>query len=424
MTRRFDILFLSAVAALGAAAAPILKPQPELVADGALRIKPLANAAGVPAPTPQARFWRVTRGGETTVEKRYDENEVSYAKEIVATWKDKKGNVMRLAKPEKYPWGEGVEFKREVTLKNGEKYYIDFEFAEPVTSAQAEKLLKDAASSLSDRTGGMSANNSSMKWWRKANELYEFNTDLDKAKGGKFIADAMRLMDAMSKSYRFYVPPTNRVGICKVRVFKTLAGYREYRASTGDEDTMSCGLWDPSREELLIAAENREQAQNTMRHEAFHQYLHYATGRGDHAIWFNEGHAAFFENVKYNPAKNTVAVIDEGNRPEWVARNPELHARHMKRIIAMTQPEYYSGDVNLNYCTGWALAYFLEKGAYAAAEFAPWRKVVPEYLAQMAAGADPRMATERAFAKAAGRDLEHDFLKFWNKYRKQARNAR
>ena len=128
--------------------------------------------------------------------------------------------------------------------------------------------------------------------------------------------------------------------------------------------------------------------------------------------------------MKYNPAKNTVKVTDEGNRAGWVAKNPALHARHMKRLVTMSHEEYYSGDVNLNYCTGWALAYFLEKGAYAADEFAPWRKVVPEYLALMAAGADPATATARAFAKAEGRDLEADFLKFWNKYRKQAKNAR
>ena len=155
----------------------------------------------------------------------------------------------------------------------------------------------------------------------------------------------------------------------------------------------------PSREELLVAAEDREQALKTMRHEAFHQYLFYATGNGNHATWFNEGHACFFENVQYNPAKNTVRVLDSGSRAEWTARDPEKVARMIGRVLEMDRGEFYSGslpEINSRYVAGWAIAYFLEKGAYASDEFAPYRGICAKYLELAGGGADAAEATREA----------------------------
>ena len=421
---RFAAALALAAFVASAGAAPRLNQQAEPVDGGKLKIRVLAGAEGVPAPTPQAKTYVVTRGSERETRKVYDERELQYVKELAGMWKDRHGNVMRLARPDGYPWGDGVKWKVTKRLKDGTSYYIDFDFAEPVTDKDAERLLKDAAASLSAATGVSRGGGSSMKWWNHTNECYRFMTDLDRAKGAKFINDAMRIMEAMRKSYEFYVPPQKKVGLCTVRVFKTLAGYREYRASTGEDDKMSCGLWDPSRDELLIAAENREQAQNTMRHEAFHQYLSYATGVGNHSMWFNEGHACFFENVKYNPAKNTVKVLDEGSRARWVSKDPARYANAIRSVIRMPRQEFYSGDVNFNYCTAWAIVYFLEKGAYTSDAFAPYRRIVPAYLELTAGGMDPDAATVQAWKSVEGRDVAADFLKFWKEKRKASVNAR
>ena len=266
------------------------------------------------------------------------------------------------------------------------------------------------------------------KWWTEENERYRFMTDLSPSKGKAFITRAMRLAEAMRRSYEFYVPPLKPVKLSTVKVFKALSEYREYRAASGDVDSTSIGLWDPNREELLISAEGeREDALSIMRHEAFHQYLFYATGRGDHALWFNEGHACFFESVEYNSAKNTVKVVDKGNRAEWVERDPKRVASAIKSVLKMDRAAYYGGSsdaVNLHYVTGWAIVYFLQNGAYAHERFAPYRKVVPKYLELMAAGCDAREATEQAWALVADRDIEADFLRFWEQYRKLSRNAR
>lgn len=454
--------FVAALAASMAFAVPQLKTQSETAADGEVRIKPLAAAHGIPAPTLEAHTYVITRNGESKKVKMYSSYDIWRLRAFAAEWKDKKGNAMRLAKVkslvpsfEREHWyreeidaaldrlekefggsdEELAEWKKAwggdgrgsfVTLRGGARYYIDFEFAEPVPGAAREKMMKAAVASLSPGPGKMSATNNSMKWWSQETPQYKFLTDLDKAKGGKFIKDSMRLMEAMRKSYEFYVPPTNTVGQCTVRVFKTMSGYKEYLQSTNTGMEWSCGLWDPSREELLICAEDRDQALNTMRHEAFHQYLHYATGNGHHALWFNEGHACFFENVQYNPAKNTVKVVDKGNRAMWVDRSPEAVARRLGPVAAMSRDEFYSGDINDHYVASWALVYFLEKGSYTNEDFAPYRKVVPKYLEAMAGGSDSATATAIAFREIyeLKRDMASDFLKFWTRHRKQAVNAR
>lgn len=445
--------------ALGLFAAPQLKPSAELIESEKIKIKVLSNSEGIPPPTLVA------------YSSYYKAVDVWYNHSIVGIWKDKRGNVMRLVRVDSLP-PEGVKVFSNVedkliekdsvekimemetrnfsvardlkawkiawdpektstfvTAKNGSTYLIEFELAEQVSPKEAAKLLKTAADSLSVNVNGMTSAYSTMKWWSEETENYKFLTDLDKSKGGKFIADSSRLTEAMRKAYEFYVPPTNKVGKCTVRVFKDIEGYRKYRASNGANDTMSCGLWDPSREELLIANAytNREGAEKTMRHEGFHQYLHFASGRRSHAMWFNEGHATFFENVKYNGVKNEVKVVEGNTRAKRVAKNPHRYAAYLNTVIKLSYEEFYNGEgdeVALHYESAWALIYFLQKGAYTSEKFKDYRKVIPTYLAAINDGLSPRMATERAFEGVKDRDLEEDFMNFWQKHRKSAEKVR
>jgi len=440
-------------------AAPQLKQQAEVIVEGELRAKVLAASRGIPPPTPVARTGWTTQGGTKRDIKVYDQTELWRLRAEVGTWQDKRGNVMKLArvislvpslqefectkegvekaldelerdfKPDdaslaawKLAWGvKGVG--RFVKAKNA-CYWVEFRFAEQVKDADAQKLLTVFEKSVSALTKSASSVAKSMQWWEETDDKFRFLTNLDKAKGAKFIKDSRRLMEALRKSFEFYVPPEKQSPICTVRVYKTLAEYREYRKSTGEDDTMSCGLWDPNREELLVVAENPREAQSTMRHESFHQYLHYATGRGDHADWYNEGHATMFESVKYNSAKNTINVTDEGNRAEWVSRNPAKYAGLIHKVLKLNHVEFCSGNVNDHYVTAWAICYFLERGAYTSEEFEPYRGICAKYLELMDGGASAADATTQAWALVSGRDVSADFLKFWKEKRKVALTAR
>ena len=453
--------FLSAaLLSLAAASAPQLKPQAEVLAAGELKAKVLAGSRGVPPMTPAGQMCRVTRGDEVREYKVFEPADLWRARAEIGSWEDRKGNVQRVARvlsgvpamdridcsqegidarldeleKDFKPTDENLEAWRRawgpkgtgrfVRLKTGRVYWVEFAFAETVSPAAAQKLLQAFERSVSASASAASASGRAMKWWETKNAQYAFLTDLDPAKGKKFVADSMKLMTALRKGFEYYVPPKGETAVGKVRVFRRKADYQAYRKATGTVDLQSCGLWDPNRDELLIVAESPEEALATMRHESFHQYLHYATKRGDHAPWFNEGHATFFENVKYNPAKNTIRVIDTGNRATWVDRDPVRVANAIPRLLELGHDDFSRGDVNLNYVTAWAVCYFLEKGCYAAEEFAPYRGICARYLELMEGGASPFDATVQAWSLVKGRDVPADFLKFWRAKRKAALGKR
>ena len=257
-------------------------------------------------------------------------------------------------------------------------------------------------------------------WWWSENADYVFLSDLPQARGAGFIRETQRTMSLLRKAYQRYVPATKEVGTCVVRLFADEAGYSEYlRAAGAGEMSFSIGLWSPAREELLVQyREDRAATLETMRHEAFHQYLHYATGRGDHMQWFNEGYAALFENVRINPGTGQVRVLCSGNRAQWAEKMPEEIAAHLAAVRDMPYAKFYAGSkkaVNLNYVSAWALCYFLAKGCHAVSGFEAYRKVIPTYLEGMADGLTAEEANARAWQTVGNRNLALDFLAFWKR---------
>lgn len=448
------------LAAFSATALPRLKMRPEVIVDGALKAKVLDNSRGIPAATPQGATYRVTRGTESKEVKIFEPLDIWRQRAEIGTWEDREGNVMKLARAvslvpemdrfectrealskklaemesaftggdaELAAWKEAWGVKgtgKFIKASDGVNYWVEFRFKEEVRPSDAEKLLRAFERSLAANTRGTYGVKKTSKWWEMKDGRYRFLTDLAPGRGRQFIKDALSYMGALRKGFEFYVPPSREISTCTVRVFSKIGEYREYRSSTGAEDAWSCGLWDPSRDELLVVAEDPKNAMATMRHESFHQYLHYATGRGDHAMWFNEGHATFFENVRYNSAKNSVAVLDTGNRSEWVARDPARYARQMKAVLEMPRERFYSGEVNDHYVTAWAIIYFLERGAYTADEFRDYRGICAAYLKAMDEGLSADEATRRAWAAVENRDVAADFLKFWSSRRKASLYAR
>ena len=319
--------------------------------------------------------------------------------------------------------------------------WVEFRLAEPISPKEGKTLLstflKGVAVEKADKTGAESSEygddprredakraiSGGGGWWWSENEDYIFLTNMTRSKGEAFMRDTQRTMSAMRKAYERYVPATKPVGTGVVRVFSDHEEYRKYLSTfSADSATLmeSVGLWAPSREELLVEyREDKGTTLETMRHEAFHQYLYYATGGVSHMTWFNEGHATLFENVRYNPGSGEVRVLCAGNRADWVKRDPERIAATIRKIITMSRDDYYSGDVNDHYVAGWALCYFLSKGVHKVKGFEMYREVIPAYLKGIEEGLSPDEANERAWKPVADRDISADFLKFW----KNARNA-
>ena len=311
-------------------------------------------------------------------------------------------------------------------VASGSWYYVQFDLAQAVKPKERETLLRQFLKSVGvDKTkpagGGIVMEG---RWMTVDVPGYRFKTDLSRSQGLAFIKNAGRLMEAMQAAYRRYVPPQKDLGVSTVRVFATREGYNEYmKGATGESGDRSIGLWSPSHEELLIldmGNSARNETLKTMRHEAFHQYLFYATGNGRHATWFNDGHACFFENISYDAKKNSVRIWDDpkDRRPAAVARDPERYARLVKEILFLSHEEFYEGtlqEVNDRYAAAWAVVYFLEKGAPSFKEFSGYSGVLPAYLAAVKDGKSAQEATRIAWEGVAQRNFVGDFVKFWNK---------
>ena len=313
----------------------------------------------------------------------------------------------------------------------GALHYAEFKFAQPAKQKEIDGLLKQflkgVAVDKSKAAGKANADDGVVtegRWMTVDVPGYRFKTDLPRSQGLAFIKNAGRLMEAMQAAYRRYVPPQRELGVSTVRLFATREGYNEYmQGATGESGERSIGLWSPSHEELLIldmGNSARGETLKTMRHEAFHQYLHYATACGRHAVWFNEGHACFFENVSYDQKKNYVRVFDDpkDRRPAAVASDPERYARLVKEVLSLDHSEFYAGtlrEVNDRYSAAWAAVYFLQKGSHAFKEFSDYADVLPAYLEAVKDGKSAQEATQLAWEKVKSRDFVADFTKFWSK---------
>ena len=293
-------------------------------------------------------------------------------------------------------------------------------------AAQLPVAVASAATSAGEGDSRRSAAKQSIagspRWWSTENKDYIFLTDMSQSQGGRFVKDAMKLMGAMRKAYARYVPGWKAIGTSVVRVFATREGYNAYNQSAnGMEADRSIGLWSPSHEELLImdmGNSARLETQRIMRHEAFHQYLFYATGNGHHMTWFNEGHATFFECVQYNPKTDEVRIGDEGRWANGVAENVDHIASLIPGILCLDHAAFYEGDlrtVNDRYRAAWAVTYFLEKGVPILDEFADYRKVLPTYLSLVKVGKSPTEASASAWKTIGNRNVTVDFLRFWGK---------
>ena len=323
-------------------------------------------------------------------------------------------------------FGDGARGAAFFKTSAGTWHYAEFRLAQSARQKEIDSLMRQflkgaAVDKAKTAAGGVVMEG---KWMTVEVPGYRFKTDLSRSQGMAFVKNAGRLMEAMQNAYRRYVPPQKELGVSTVRVFATREGYNEYmKGATGEAGDRTIGLWSPSHEELLIldmGNSARNETLKTMRHEAFHQYLHYATGSGHHAVWFNEGHACFFENVSYDAKKNYVRIWDDpkDRRPAAVASNPERFAKLVKDILMLDHAAFYAGtlgEVNDRYSAAWAAVYFLQKGANAFKEFADYHGVVPAYLEAMKEGKSAREATRIAWEGVSHRDFVADFLKFWGK---------
>lgn len=141
----------------------------------------------------------------------------------------------------------------------------------------------------------------------------------------------------------------------RVRVFSGYESYALYVSAIGVRPESTLGVYLPSLRELCVYLhEDRTELQNTIRHEAFHMFLHEFVD--DAPIWFNEGYAEFFgfsRRVAGKAAIGRVATDQAG-----LARALLTKFKPVAELMRM-EPRAFMADAGVHYVQSWALVQML-----------------------------------------------------------------
>ena len=131
--------------------------------------------------------------------------------------------------------------------------------------------------------------------WR-CTDAEEFSVLDELPLGGAFITALTNDLSRMRRLYAETIPtPLDGSNVlCVARIY---AERESYIAAAGEEMAWSAAYWNPLRRELVayLPQSGSEGLVQTIRHEAFHQYLSYAASMIPASPWFNEGYAQYFE---------------------------------------------------------------------------------------------------------------------------------
>ena len=258
-------------------------------------------------------------------------------------------------------------------------------------------------------------------WWYAETPEYIFLSDIRSTTGRTLVREFQQIMPKLRSAFTRLIPPFDEdVDISVVRIFEEPQAYQQY---VGKEHAWSSGLWSSMRRELVILSQGKER-QRTMdiiAHEGFHQYLFYATGRIENAVWFNEGHACFFECARIDNRGHV--EIPENARVQHLQRNFDAAVALIPQVLVAGHDAFYQGSEasrDLHYTTAWALVYFLRKGVPTQKLDAQYGKILDTYLASLMETQDAATATRTAFEGIEMPRFQKAFTDFWKRGRSAA----
>jgi len=256
-------------------------------------------------------------------------------------------------------------------------------------------------------------------WWYAEAANYIFLSNIRGAAGKSLVRDMQGTLPVLREAFAKVVEPfSDKTEVNVVRIFETKEAYANY---VGSAMEWSAGCWMPSRRELCIlsqGSDNKEEKRRTVmiiRHEAFHQYLFYASDGVQDAVWFNEGHASFFEAAEIDAQRRV--EVRESDKKRGLMANLEAAAQNIPFILAADHAQFYGGDErkrNLNYATAWGLVYFLHCGT-SSGRAAAYANILGTYRTVLRETKNAETATQEAFKDVDMKVFQTAFLDFWNK---------
>jgi len=233
-------------------------------------------------------------------------------------------------------------------------------------------------------------------------------------KNSRTVKDISLNLESCRMVFESFYPLKNElkaVSVC--RLFEKREDYLNY---VGKEYEWTGGLWNPSRKELIISpvdwmtkSNNRKTMVNTVYHEGFHQYLHYAIDEAISSIWFNEGNATFFEGINFKGNQFEIELTDRLNEMRKLA-NLKID---IKSFLNMEQEQFVKSDISKNYALAWGLMFFLHKGCHVIKKENNYSEIPYKYYEILSETKDHKRATAEAWQNVDFQKFEEDFKVFW-----------
>ena len=200
-----------------------------------------------------------------------------------------------------------------------------------------------------------------------------------------------------------------------VRIYATRDEYLDALEADGMTNmAWSAAYWSPQRRELVahLSANGEQELLRTIRHEAFHQYLSYATSMISSSPWFNEGYAQYFEDegLESLGGLEGLGVKSDEDIDKIAAAIPG--------VLMMDYEQFYGGsdfERRFKYRLAWSVVRFIEKGADDV-RLKPFEGLKKRYMDALIETRDMHQATSAAFKDA---DLLKRFVSEWKKYWKK-----
>ena len=199
-----------------------------------------------------------------------------------------------------------------------------------------------------------------------------------------------------------------------VRIYENRDEYLDALETDGMTNMLwSAAYWSPQRRELVahLSLDGGEELMRTIRHEAFHQYLSYASSMIAASPWFNEGYAQYFEDDE---------SADWGEGFDLSDENIDRMSVAISGVLMMDYEQFYGGsdlERRFKYRLAWSVVRFIEKGADDV-RLKPFDGLKKRYMDTLIETRDMQRATSAAFRDA---DLLKKFVSEWKKFWKTRR---
>ena len=225
---------------------------------------------------------------------------------------------------------------------------------------------------------------------------------------------AENLERSRSVFFKYYPVTAPLQAVSVARMFQDRAEYTTY---VGEAHKWSGGIWVPSKRELVVSpmdwgstSDRRRMMVETTYHEAFHQYIFFATGEKDTSPWFNEGNAQFFEGLKFSAGRFSIGITDDEKRKIPLLTN----IRDIEKIIHTTHNQFYgAGERTQNYAMAWGLMFFLQKGAPLLKNGNTYHDIPARYYEEVKKG-NAEQANKIVWRDVDMKKFSEDFNMFWN----------